>query len=82
MGDVSASRDGDVVGEVINAVTVIEDPTQNIMKNKIRNMPMKYAVGELLWYMSGNNNLSEIQKYTKAWDRMSDDGETVNSNYG
>ena len=82
MGDVSVSRDGDVVGEVINAVTVIEDPTQNIMKNKIRNMPMKYAVGELLWYMSGNKNLSEIQKYTKAWDRMSDDGEAVNSNYG
>ena len=34
MGDISGSRDGDVVGEVINAVTVIEGPTQNIMKNK------------------------------------------------
>ena len=76
------SRDGDVVGEVINAITVIEDPTRCIMFNKIRNMPFRYAVGELLWYLSGNNNLSEIRKYTKAWDRMSDDGETVNSNYG
>ena len=76
------SRDGDVVGEVINAMTVIEDPTRCIMFNKIRNMPFRYAVGELLWYLSGNNNLSEIRKYTKAWDRMSDDGETVNSNYG
>ena len=44
MSDISDSRDGDVVGEIINAVTVIEDPTQNIMKNRIRNMPMKYAV--------------------------------------
>ena len=26
--------------------------------------------------------LKAIQKYTKAWDRMSDDGNTVNSNYG
>lgn len=76
------SRDGDVVGEVINAITVIENPTDNIVKSAIRNMPMKYAIGELLWYLSGNNNLKEIQKYTKAWDRMSDDGETVNSNYG
>ena len=76
------SRDGDVVGEIINAVTVIEDPTRCIMFNKIRKMPFRYAVGELLWYLSGNNNLSEIRKYTKAWDRMSDDGETVNSNYG
>lgn len=76
------SRDGLVVDEIINAVTVIKDPTRCIMKNKIRKMPMRYAVGELLWYLSGNNKLSAIQKFTKAWDRMSDDGETVNSNYG
>lgn len=76
------SRDGLVVDEIINAVTVIKDPTRCIMKNEIRKMPMRYAVGELLWYLSGNNKLSAIQKFTKAWDRMSDDGETVNSNYG
>lgn len=76
------SRDGLVVDEIINAVTVIKDPTRCIMKNEIRKMPMRYAVGELLWYLSGNNKLSAIQKFTKAWDRMSDDCETVNSNYG
>ena len=76
------SRDGEVVGEVINAITVINDPTRCIMKNQIRKMPMRYAIGELLWYLSGNNKLSAIQKYTNAWDRMSDDNETVNSNYG
>lgn len=76
------SRDGSVVDEIINAVTVIKDPTRCIMKNEIRKMPMRYAVGELLWYLSGNNKLSAIQKFTKAWDRMSDDGEHVNSNYG
>lgn len=79
---IAGSRDGYVVGEVINAVTVIDDPTRCIMLNSIRNMSMRYAVGELLWYLSANNKLSEIQKYTKAWDRMSDNGETVNSNYG
>lgn len=76
------SRDGEVVGEIINATTVLTDPTNNIMKNSLRNLPMKYAIGELLWYMSHNNKLKEIQKYTKGWDRMSDDGVTVNSNYG
>lgn len=76
------SRDGEVIGEIINAVTVIEDPTKNIMTNGIRKLSMRYAVGELLWYLSANNNLSEISKYTKAWERMSDDGVTVNSNYG
>lgn len=81
-GDKQVSRDGEVVGEIINATTVLSDPTNNIMKNSLRNLPMKYAIGELLWYMSHNNKLKEIQKYTKGWDRMSDDGVTVNSNYG
>ena len=76
------SRDGNVIGEIINAITVIEDPTRCIMKNDIRKMPIRYAIGEMLWYLSANNNLSEIQKYTSAWDRMSDDNITVNSNYG
>lgn len=81
-GHIQDSRDGDVVGEIIGATTIIEDPTRGIVTSGIRKMPIRYAVGELLWYLSGNNNLSEIQKYTSAWDRMSDDGVTVNSNYG
>ena len=76
------SRDGDIVGEVINAITVLENPTNNIMKNKIRKLSMKYAIGEMLWYMSGKPLLKEIQKYGSGWDRMSDNGVTVNSNYG
>lgn len=76
------SRDGDVRGEIINAVTVLSNPTNNIMKNDVRKLSMKYAIGEMLWYMSGKPLLKEIQKYGKGWDRMSDDGETVNSNYG
>lgn len=76
------SRDGAVVGEVINAVTVIKDPTRCILKSPVRQLPMRYLVGELLWYMSGKNTLESIQTITHAWDRMSDDGKTVNSNYG
>lgn len=76
------SRDGEIHGEVINAITEILDPTKNILNSDVRKLSMRYAIGELLWYLSGNNSLKEIQKYTKNWDRMSDDGETVNSNYG
>lgn len=78
----AGSRDGNVVGEILNAITVISDPTRCILKSKIRKLPMRYMVGELLWYLSGNNNLDAIRLYTNAWDRMSDDGESVNSNYG
>lgn len=76
------SRDGAVVGEIINAITIIEDPTRCILKSPIRKLPMRYMIGELLWYLSGNNSLDSIRLYTSAWDRMSDDGKTVNSNYG
>lgn len=77
-----SSRDGNIVGEIINANIIINDPTRFIVNSPKRKMPMRYAVGELLWYLSGNNSLEAIQAYTSAWDRMSDDGETVNSNYG
>lgn len=80
--DTATSRDGSVAGEIINAITVINDPTKCIMKSEIRKLPIRYCIGEMLWYLSGNNSLKEIQKYTKNWDRMSDDGVTVNSNYG
>lgn len=82
MNDSQESRDGEVRGEIINAITVISDPTRNICKSDIRKLSMRYAIGEFLWYLSGNNELSEIQKYTNNWDRMSDNGVTVNSNYG
>lgn len=82
MEEENNSRDGLVVGEVINAITVINDPTKNIVNSSLRNMPIRYAIGELLWYLSGNNELKEIQKYSSGWDRMSDDGVHVNSNYG
>ena len=77
-----SSRDGNITGEILNAISVIEDPTKNILKSKIRNISMRYAVGEFLWYLSGSNRIKEIEKYTKNWERFSDDGKTVNSCYG
>lgn len=77
-----SSRDGGIRGEILNAVVVIDDPTRGIVLSKTRNMPMRYAIGELLWYLSGSNSLGDITQYSEAWQRLSDDGETVNSAYG
>lgn len=76
------SRDGDVVGEELNAIMVVLDPTRNIVTNPIRKMPMRYAVGELLWYLSGSNQTEDIAQFSKVWERLSDDGVTANSAYG
>lgn len=78
----ATSRDGAVAAEIINAITVVKDPTRMIVNSAARKLPMRYAVGELLWYMSGSQKLKDIKLFSSAWDRMSDDGETVNSCYG
>lgn len=77
-----SSRDGDVCGEILNACFCVADPTRNIVVSHIRKMPMRYAVGELLWYLSGSNRVRDIAQYAKKWEELSDDGETNNSAYG
>lgn len=76
------SRDGAVVGEVINAITYIHDPTRNFVSSPDRKLPVRYAVGELIWYLSGSNRLKDISTFSKVWEKLSDDGETANSAYG
>lgn len=76
------SRDGAVVGEICDAVFCVEDPTRNIVSSHIRKMPMRYAVGELAWYLSGSNKVKDISQFAKKWADISDDGETNNSAYG
>ena len=82
MDESDTSRDGNVSAEILNAILIVEDPTRNILDTPVRKLNTRYAVGELLWYLSGNPHLEAIQLITDAWNRMSDDGETVNSNYG
>lgn len=81
-GFTDSSRDGAVVGEFLDAVMCVTDPTRNIVSSPIRNMPMRYAVGELAWYLSGSNKVKDIAQYAKKWADISDDGETNNSAYG
>lgn len=68
--------------EIINATLVLTDPTKNTMCDCLRKMPIRYAIGELLWYLSRNNTWKAIEPYSKFWKNISDDGEHVHSNYG
>lgn len=81
-GFVAPSRDGDIVGEICDAVFCIADPTRNIVESPIRKMPMRYAIGELAWYLSGSNRVSDIAPFAKKWKDLSDDGKINNSAYG
>lgn len=74
--------DEKVAYEIVNANLELKDPTNNTMCKCSRKMPMRYAIGELLWYNSKRNDWKSIEPFSKFWQKVSDDGITVNSNYG
>lgn len=78
----AGSRDGAVVGEICDAAFFVEDPTRNVVTSDIRHMPLRYAIGELAWYLSGSNRVKDISRFAHKWEEISDDGVTNNSAYG
>jgi thymidylate synthase len=47
-----------------------------------RNLTNKVQNAEFAWYMTGTNSVECITPFIKNWSNFSDDGLTVNSNYG
>lgn len=81
-GNVFSPR-GSETKEIRNYIYTITDPYSNLYKNDIRSVPKKYLANELLWYLSGSNNVHFISKNAKLWNRIKNpDGQTVNSAYG
>lgn len=68
--------------EVINAHIELTNPRRRFVNYTSRNMSMKYFVGELCYYLDGRTDLPSISCYAKFWDKISDDGKTINSCYG
>ena len=68
--------------ELINYSFILTNPRNRIIYSEIRKASPFYYVGELAWYLSKSCNLDFISYYSTAWNKMSDDGETLNSAYG
>ena len=78
------STRGLVTRELIN-ITIRIDSLHTIFHSitvRPYNQVKKYLLGELCWYFSGSKNVNEIIKYSKFWDKLKDDENKVNSNYG
>ena len=71
---------------IFNCGFYIINPEDNHIKNKERNWSLEYAEAEWQWYLSGNpsiNKLGELYgKIPPIWERMADENNEVNSNYG
>lgn len=53
----------------------------NIVTLPQRKFPMKGALAEFLWYMTGNSSVEPVSKYLPNWKNFANNG-VVNSNYG
>ena len=74
------NRKGDSLLELINPSFELTNPRKCFAI--CRSMSLPYLKGELDFYLSGSPYLSDIARHSKFWNKCSDDGETINSNYG
>ena len=61
---------------------VIEDPTDLRIEVPARRFNEDYAVLEWLWYLTSEREVSNIGKFADIWNKISDDDNLVESNYG
>jgi thymidylate synthase len=68
--------------ELRNIMIVIDNPLRRSDFVNGRGWNLRCAFAEFLWYMSATPLIKELEKYIPRWVEFSDDGKTVNSNYG
>lgn len=76
---------GEYVGgtlEIRDVQARLENPYSRLILEPVRKHSLEYLKRETEWYLSGDYSIREIGRHAKLWRHVSDDGETVNSNYG
>ena len=76
----STNRKGETIYELLNAFIVLRPGAYPYCAG--RYMSKEYLSNELDFYSSGSLKLEDAVKMSKFWAKCSDDGETINSNYG
>ena len=70
------------VREIINCIIEVQEPNMNMYLNKTRGSQERYIAAELLWYFSGTDEATFIEKYASMWKSLKDKNNRVNSAYG
>lgn len=78
--NIITNRKGDVTRELVNCSFQLDNPMNCFAT--IRKMSMEYLDGEMAFYLSGSPFLCDIIGHSTFWKRVTDDGRSVNSNYG
>ena len=80
--DYTSKPRGLEIKECINTTLTLMEPRNRVLTLKERNMSLRYLAGELAFYFAGSDKVDFISHYSKFWNNISDDGQTVNSCYG
>lgn len=80
--DMYYEKDDKLYSENIDTTLILLNPYDHVITIPERDLSLKYVFGEFAFYMKGSNKLKDINKYSKFWNSISDDGNTVSSGYG
>lgn len=67
--------------ELIGVILELQNPLARLSRSETKGKVFS-GIGELLWYLSGKNDLNFIQYYITKYRESSDDGMTVYGGYG
>lgn len=67
--------------ELVGVMLNLTNPRARLSRTETKGTPFS-ALGELLWYLSGTNELDFILHYIKRYQNESEDGKTVYGAYG
>ena len=67
--------------ELLNSGFTLLDITDNVASVR-KGFSAAYMLGEMLWYWGRRSDTGFISKFSKFWQKISDDGETNRSAYG
>ena len=67
--------------EVFGALLELKNPRARLSRSQ-RKGRIFSALGELLWYLSGNDQIKAINYYIPGYDKWSDDGKVASGAYG
>lgn len=80
--DYESAPRGKPIRELIAPTFTLTNPRNRIITSPARAVNYGFAVGELCWYLRGDDDLATMLYYNKRMSQFSDDGETINSAYG
>jgi thymidylate synthase len=72
-GHEAPSRAGNT-RELLGYVVRLNNPAANFMFNPLRRMSPNYAAAELIWYLSGEDDIMALTPYAPQYERFANDG--------